>query len=145
MNWGWKLAIGSGLFMAMIIYFVARSFQNETQLVSKDYYEEELHFQDKMQATKNAKDLNDDIVISQGNGEIQISYPEKIEFGDEAMGTLHFYNVANGHSDKKMPCDFTVHNQVIPKAQLRPGRYMVRANIEANGKAYYFEKRLTVQ
>ena len=55
MNWGWKLAIGSALFMAFIIYFVVQSFNDKTQLVSDNYYEHELKFQEQIDAAKNAK------------------------------------------------------------------------------------------
>lgn len=144
MNWGWKLAIGSGLFMTMIIYFVVQSFNNKTELVSDNYYEEELKFQEQIDATQNAKELGEDIIVTQDNGQIIISYPGEIELGDAQSGTLHFYNVAQGHKDITIPCDFSVHHQILAQDKFAKGRYIVKANIQANAKPYYFEKNLTI-
>jgi len=145
MNWGWKLAIGSALFMGMIIYFVVQSFQNETHLVSKDYYEQELNFQDKLNATQNAKNLEEDIVVTQDNAQIVVSYPSAIELAANATGSLHFYNVANGHADKKIACDFTEQYQYINTKNLDPGRYLIKVDITANGKNFYFEKGINAK
>ena len=145
MNWGWKLAIGSALFMAMIIYFVVQSFNNKTHLVSENYYEEELKFQNQIDAKQNAEDLRQDIIVTQENGQIMISYPEEFELGNPAKGELHFYHVANSEHDKVLPCDFSLHHQTTSESNFAKGRYKVKANISSNGKEYYFEKNLTIQ
>jgi hypothetical protein len=145
MNWGWKLAIGSSLFMAMIIYFVVQSFNHKTHLVSEDYYSEELKFQEQIDARQNAKALNDDMIVTQENGQLIISYPKKIEFGDASKGSLHFYNVAQSQKDITIACDFSAHYQTLSTEKFAAGRYKVKAKINANGKAYFFEKNLTIK
>ncbi len=146
MNWGWKLAIGSALFMTMIIYFVAKSFQNETHLVSKDYYEEELNFQKKMNATKNARDLKlkKEITFDIEGEQIRILYPN-LFVGNGSEGEILFYKPMNAHHDRTFKCDLTKAEQVIAKNNLKPGRYFARTNLKKGDKEYFFEQRITVQ
>ena len=146
MNWGWKLAIGSALFMSMIIYFVVQSFQNETHLVSKDYYEEELNFQNKLNATKNAKNLKLDSVLlfTVVENQIQISYPNFF-VGNGSEGEVLFYKPSNSNHDRTFACDLNKAYQAIAKSNLEPGPYFAKTTLKKDGKEYFFEKRLTVK
>lgn len=145
MNWGWKLAIGSALFMSMIIYFVVQSFQNETHLVSKNYYEEELNFQQKMDATKNAQDLKLDTTITffVVDDQIQVSYPDFF-VGNGSKGEVLFYKPANSHHDRTFICDLSKDVQAIAKANLEPGKYFAKTSLTKGEKEYYFEQRLRI-
>ena len=143
MNWGWKLAIGSSLFMGMIIYFVVRSFQNETHLVSKDYYAEELNFQSKMVATKNANELDTMVHFLVAGDQIQITYPSFF-VSNSSKGEILFYKSANANHDRIFQCDLNKSNQVIAKRNFEKGRYFAKTTLKKGGKEYFFEQRLNI-
>jgi hypothetical protein len=46
MSWGYKILIFYGLFVGMMAALVIGSYQHKVNLVSKDYYEMELKYQD---------------------------------------------------------------------------------------------------
>lgn len=144
MNWGWKLAIGSALFMAMIIYFVVQSFNNKTMLVSDNYYEEELKFQEQIDAQKNVAALNDPLVVSQKGAQIIIDYPTFFS-NHVCTGTIHFYKPSNENHDVKIKFSQTDGKQFIPVEKIIPGRYQVKIDLAADGKTFYYEKPLSVQ
>lgn len=143
MNWGWKLAIGSGLFMAMIIYFVIQSFQTNINLVSDNYYEDELNFQSEMVAQKNANALEEKVEVVLQGEEILISYPEFF-VGNGSEGEVLFYKPANNAHDKTFKCNLNKSLQVVAKSNLEKGRYFAKVNIKKGEQAYYFEQRLTI-
>lgn len=144
MNWGWKLAVGSAMFMALIIYFVIQSFNNKTQLVSENYYEEELQFQKQIDARKNATGLDDTLFVTQKGSDIVIEYPEWFVQND-CKGTVHFYKPSNENHDKVFKFSQQEAKQIIPRSQLAPGRFQVKFNLTSSGKDYYYEKSLEVR
>ena len=141
MNWGWKLAIGSALFMAFIIYFVVQSFNDKTQLVSDNYYEDELKFQEQIDAAKNAKDLNDTLFVTQNGSEIIIDYPNFFS-ENVCAGQIHFYKPANENHDKLIKFAQSGGKQIIPRSELAPGRYQVKFDLVVNNKKYFYDKYL---
>lgn len=143
MNWGWKLATGSALFMAMIIYFVVQSFNNKTQLVSENYYEEELKFQEQIDAQKNASDLNDKLFVKQDGPQIIIDYPTFFS-NNICEGMIHFYKPSNENHDKKIKFSQSGGQQIVSADKIMPGRYQVKFDLLANGKKYYYEKSIKI-
>jgi hypothetical protein len=53
MNWGYKIAITFILFGALIIFMVVKSFQQNIDLVTDDYYQEELKYQQQIDKLEN--------------------------------------------------------------------------------------------
>ncbi len=146
MNWGWKLAIGSALFMSMIIYFVVQSFttSTKTMLVSDNYYEDELKFQEIIDAKKNATLLDDTLFVTQPNSDVIIDYPALFS-NNICEGIIHFYKPSNENHDKKIEFAQRGGQQIIPRAQLAPGNYQVKIDLTVAKKDYHYEKPLEVK
>ncbi len=65
-NWGVGLLIGMGAFICFIMYFVITMLSSKEfdhDLVVEDYYKEELHYQEDIDAEKNALALGEPVQV----------------------------------------------------------------------------------
>ena len=142
MNWGWKLIVASALFMSMIIYFVVQSMRHETAMVSDHYYEEELHYQDKLDAIARANSLSQPVDITRNGDQLIVHYPQAML---QATGEIVLYNTAKEGFDKTFPCVTKDSVQRIENSGLIKGRYIAKTSLTKDGQQYYFEKRITIE
>ena len=63
MNWGWKIALGYGCFVAFILFMVYSANQVDFQLVTPDYYSAEIAFQDQIDKLRSAQESGNDVEI----------------------------------------------------------------------------------
>lgn len=137
-HWGTGIAVVTGLFMAMILGFVIQSFQHDTELVSDDYYAQELAYQTRIDQKANAGDI--DVKVSFDEQGMILVYPE----GASAWkGGVEFFRP----SDKAL--DFSeaitlddAGQQRIQADNLITGLWKVKFTWEEGGKSYYMEKSI---
>src|SRR5688500_5500774 len=101
-NWGHKLTIGFMAFATMIIYLVVQSMHTKYDLVSKEYYKEEMHYQQVIDGTSRANQLSNRATITQENDQLIIQLPKEME-QKVITGSLLFYSADNAQKDKTLP------------------------------------------
>ena len=90
-SWGIKIIIVFAVFAAGIFTMVAVSMMNETDLVSENYYEQEIKYQDQIELLNNSSHLNDKIIVTQERNEIMIDVSGLSETGKiDYEGDLFF-------------------------------------------------------
>jgi hypothetical protein len=144
-NWGTKLIIVFGFFVLGMIALVGMSMRQKVELVSKDYYSEELRYQQVMDATQRAQALKRPLVVEQRGNQVLLRLPQ--EAGNGAItGQVYFYCAADGQKDKRLQLQTNANGeQSIPIQQLRPGRYTVKVDWQYGGQAYYAEREMDVE
>ena len=75
MNWGNKLLITFIIFGAGIFYLVYRSMHTNFELVEKDYYKSELHYQQVIDGSNRAGELNSPVKFEQREKYIFLQLP----------------------------------------------------------------------
>ena len=144
MSWGIKI---TGLylgFVALILTLVIVSSTQKVELESKDYYAQELKYQDRINAVSNTNSLSKDITVLVAEKQVTIEYPVK---GDEnkVSGKIWFYSAADMASDKHFEITSNIDGkQVFSRSVFNPGPYKVRVTWSTNGKEYFSEKSITL-
>ena len=138
MNWGTKLVIALGLFMAFIITLsVKMIYSNDDSLIEKDYYEKGLHYSEKYDAQQSA--IRDSMLPSVDVNE----YGLTISFSQPAKCRLNFKRLANAKMDTTLERDtdedFLV--QVI-EGDLESGPWRLSLDYTINDKTYLFEREI---
>lgn len=144
MSWGNKLVlvfIAFGSFIGVLVY---KSMHSSFDLVSKDYYKDELRYQEKIDAQNNAAQFAK-VAISQTNQYVTIQFPK--EFADKAVtGEAHFYCSTNAANDKKIKLMLdTTATQILNINSFAKTNYQVKLSWVVNDTNYYTEKNLTIQ
>lgn len=143
-NWGHKLTIGFVAFAAMIIYLVVQSMHTRYDLVSKEYYKEELHYQQVIDGASRANQLSSRATIIHENDELIIQLPKEMQ-QKTVTGSLLFYSADNAQKDKKITLQVDGNGiQNIDSRSFVPGNYTVKIRWENNGEFYYTEAPVTI-
>jgi hypothetical protein len=144
MNWGNKLVVVFVVFGAFIGYLVYSAINTKYDLVSKDYYKDELRYQDKIDRQNNAAKISE-IKIEQDADAIIIHLPQE-QKGFTISGDVYFYCITDEQKDyhTALQVDST-NRQIVMKKSLQKGAYDVKINWQLGKEAYYFEKKLMIQ
>ena len=144
MNWGKKLIVVFIVFAAGMSYLVYRCTRVNVELVSKEYYKDELKYEDIIQSTKTANALNGRVQLSQQDASVTVQLPAEME-NERVSGTIWFYCAADASRDRHIPIE-TGSNvcQQISKKILLPGVYTVKFEWSSNNKHYYEEQQFRI-
>lgn len=142
MSWGNKLILAFVLFALFIGYMVYKSFNTQFDLVSKNYYNDELRYQDKIEAIKNANKLSG-IAIEQKNNFIEINLPAELN-NKNIKSDILFYCATDGSKDYKTSIKNTTQT-IVELENLKNKFYTVKINITADTLQYYFEKKIEIK
>jgi len=142
-NWGTGIVISLVLFAGMLVAYMIGSARNPPDLVTPNYYEEEIVYQDRIDYTKNASDLGP-LEISNESNILSIVFP--VGFNSEtATGNLHFYRPNNANLDFNTPLKIDANNtQSVDVSKVIRGKWILKVNMQAAGKNYYWEKQITL-
>lgn len=144
MNWGNKLLVTFIVFGAGMTYLVYRSVKTNYELVDKEYYKNELAYQQVIDGSARANALSATEVRQDSEG-IVLQLPAEMK-NKPVSGTVHFYCAYDEKRDKKYTLQPSPEGvQTFPAAQLQAGTYTVKISWVSNGSSYYTEKNLTIQ
>src|SRR5215472_4734283 len=121
MNWGNKILLVFIVFATGIFYLVYRSMHVNYELVSKEYYKDEIRYQDIIDASKRANGLSKKIQISQTSNVIAVQLPDEMK-NEKVTGIMWFYCAADEKKDRRIDIQLDQHAaQQIPKEKILPG------------------------
>lgn len=144
MNWGNRLLLVFVAFGSMMSYLVYRCFQVPVNLVSADYYKQELKYQEIIDQRKNADALSSAVQVrADSNGNWVLQFPEEMK-SETVSGTALLYCAADASRDRV----FELHpgtnaTQELALAQVPPGQYQLKISWKTGKENYYAEKNLT--
>jgi len=139
MNWGKKIVILYLSFVALIATLVVISMNQEIELESKDYYAQELKYQEKIDALNNTNTLNSELSYERIQNSLVINFPqeqkEKITYGE-----ILFFCTSDSEKDKKIALSINENNsQSVSLNQLQKAKYTVKISWKCNTKNYFKE------
>lgn len=116
------------------------SMQEKVDLVAKDYYDQELSFQNKIDASKNNAETGIGWKINVENEEIVISYPDTL-LANNIKGDILFFRPSNSDNDVKEVLKLDAGGkQRFPKSNFITGAYIIKINWVMNGKNYFDQR-----
>lgn len=116
--------------------------QYQHDLVTEDYYKQELAFQKEIDAEKNAKTLNINITIKKINEGLLVVFPEDKEY-TKISGTIALYRPSNKKLDFEIPIELNGSKTVIPAKHLIEGRWKITIDWKYHDTSYMFKKSFT--
>ena len=140
MNWNWGKGIAASftVFCGLMIFMVIRSFQTDFHLVSSQYYQEELKYQERIDEMKN--------VHTDGSNPDLTFDGKKINFRlvtlKPVKGEIHFYRPDNAALDQKVY--FDTPEVTVNKNRLINGRYIAKIAWYEQDRKYYQEKEIFI-
>lgn len=144
-NWGTSIVLAFIGFIGFILFFVVRmSMDNKANhdLVTEEYYKQELAYQKEIDAEANAKNLANPIKIEKTNNGLLLKFPKILE-GQNIQGTVSLYRPSNKHLDFDLPVSLSNTHLLIPDKRLLGGRWDIKIIWEHKGKEFLHKESIT--
>ena len=144
-SWGYRITILYVGFMGIILTLVTICMRQTVELESKDYYAQELKYQDRIDATNNANALAGSIEHEISNKQIILSIPVN-QLSKDFSGEVYFFCPSDGLKDIKVKMQFDASGkQVINNTGLQKGAYKMKLSWKSNGKNFYKEEIISIK
>lgn len=145
MNWGHKILIVIILFVSFIITLVVIAVrQDDIHLVSKNYYEKEILYQQEIDKQRNFEQYFSGNLgqYAQESGELTLSF-----FNDQLQGqpegTIHLFRPSDARLDKRIAIATNEQGkQVLSMQDLASGQWKVKIDWMQNDLAFSQEQTL---
>jgi hypothetical protein len=139
MNWGTKIAIFYTTFVVVILSAVVKSTFHRWDLVTEDYYGEEIKYQTQIDKMNNTKALGQQPTMQVEGQTIKVAFPEQL-LTSNIIGKINFYKP----SDKALDFEAAISldkqgKQYITPTITQKGKYTAQLNWTVNGIDYYKE------
>ncbi|MEZ4724824.1 MAG: FixH family protein [Candidatus Kapaibacterium sp.] len=143
-NWGTGIAIFYISFVVAVLSFVFWTTGNNRELVTENYYAEELVYQKIIDSKNRANSLEGKVKIDAKKGVINVMLPEGMN-NKLVNGELFLFRQDDKHKDTKFrfegeKTDFTFNSDKIVL-----GRWKAKLSWVAEGVDYYFEDNLWIK
>ena len=143
-NWGMGIAIFMTCFIIFIVSFVVKSSFLSTDLYAEDYYQQELAYQDVIDAKINARELKGDFYISQSATSIIVHLPKDINWGN-SEASIYFYRPSDASLDKTITVSENKEVLTLSKKDFTKGAYEAKLKWTNNNKNFILECDITFE
>jgi len=144
-SWGYRVMFLYVGFAGLIIYFVTRSMNEKVDLVTPDYYAQELKFQDKIESINRNNELTSALSIDYSDAGIIITYPSDLQ-NKTITGAINIFRPSDKSKDQTIEITPDKEmKQTINTTSLSKGMYRIKVDYEVNGAGYYSEKQIVIR
>lgn len=143
-NWGTSIVIAFVLFIAFIMYFVINMMTDDKldhDLVTEDYYQEELLHQQEIDKENNAKKLKENVTWKKTSEGIEIIFPKDLDI-NKIKGKVFLYRPSNKSLDSETTISLSNNIMLIPKTKLLDGRWNINVDWQYEGTPYLYRKSI---
>lgn len=144
-RWGAGLVAAYGAFVVGILAMVYIASSQRVDLVSEKYYDQGIHYQDRIISLENTKSLKEELRIAVEPTGIRLQFPH-IFLPGEIGGRITLYRPDNKQNDASL--DIVVDaacSQQIAASMFRPGLWRVKVDWQAQGVEYYTEQAVVIR
>lgn len=140
-SWGHKIFFAYTVFAAGILFLAYKASQQKFDLVTENYYDAELKYQNVIDEKSNASLLSEPPKISHTVNTISIQLPKEFANKD-VQGEIYLYRPSDQTKDVRKRFSTDQGFYELNLGQDLSGSYEVKFSWEANGKKFYNEQRI---
>ncbi|WP_111306882.1 FixH family protein [Confluentibacter sediminis] len=143
-NWGTSIVLAFIGFISFIMYFIITLNVNdkyEYDLVTEDYYKDELAYQSNIDKLNSAKKLEENISYKLTAEGLLIEFPKSFDV-KKITGHVFLYRPSNKHLDFDTIISLSKPFLLIPNNRLVDGRWNIKIDWQYNGQSYLFQESI---
>ena len=126
------------------MYFVITMTTNDQydhDLVTEKYYEKELTYQERINASKNAQQLSEKIALDKTADGLKIFFPSEFH-GGNLQGKVFLYRPSDKQLDFEISLSKIQNYLLVPDNRLLEGRWNITIEFKYEGKNYFFAEQI---
>ena len=143
-NWGTGIVLAFIGFISFIMYFIITmnvDKKYEHDLVTEDYYAEELDYQNDINKLENSKKLSENISYNKTEEGLVIYFPNNLD-PVKITGKVFLYRPSNKQLDFDTAISLSKPYLLIPDKRLVDGRWNIKIDWQYNGNSYLFKESI---
>jgi len=144
-NWGTAIVLVFIGFISFILYFVVRMNTDkkyEHDLVTEDYYKQELAFQNEINAEQKGNALQNNVEVKKIAEGLLVLFPKDKNY-TKLSGTISLYRPSNKKLDFEIPIMLQSSEILVPQNKLIEGRWNITVNWSYENTSYLFKESFT--
>lgn len=144
--WPLSIVIALGLFAAGMLALIVIASSQKVDLVSADYYEQEIQFQRQLDRLNRTAPFGNDVKVAYDatTRRITILLPAEHVSPDTA-GRIHLYRPSTTGMDRELALELdAAGGQSVDAAALLPGLWKVRVQWTARNQEYFADRSVLV-
>jgi nitrogen fixation protein FixH len=144
--WPYGIIAAFALFLSGTAGLVVLACAHKSDLVSRDYYEEEVRFQSHLDRADRARNLatRASVVYDPATRRITLSFPLEPARG-AARGRVQLYRPSEAGLDRQVELRVDANGvQTIDAADLKSGLWKVKVTWSAGGEDYFLDEKIVI-
>jgi|694.fasta_scaffold54860_5 hypothetical protein len=142
-GWGYRITFVYLLFVCGILFLVLQSSRQRVDLVSDEYYEEEVRYQQRIDESRRADALSEKPKLQLAENSISVLLPAEFE-GRQAAVKAHLYCPADSRRDIILETATDRRSLRLDWKGQRRGLHILKLNWSADGVSYYSEENIFI-
>jgi hypothetical protein len=144
-NWGIGLIITFALFASGMIYLLTLCTNQNEDLVSLDYYNQEIKYQWRINAQHNASQLSGPVTVNYDHEsrQVRVIFPAEFE-AKEVSGSVHFFKPDDASLDFNNVISTRDATQVFTARTMKKGLWKAQVQWKSNDMPFYNEQNLMI-
>lgn len=143
-NWGTGLALTMALFVLAMAYTMYLVSQQRYDLVTTNYYEEELAYQETINRKEQALKLKETCKLHIKDGQVQLDFPAELE-GQTATTKILMYCQTDARNDFTIAeKTWTIKDLTLPAGKLSTGKWIAKITLDTQSEKYYFDPSIVI-
>lgn len=136
-SWGTGILIAILIFMAITVVTVIFMMNQDVDLVSKDYYEKGVKYQEQIDLINRSNELDVPVKMEFNGSILVVVFPDEF-INQNISGKISFYRPSDSKKDFDLHLSLTDGSQIIPVKGLDKGFWRVQLNWNLNNKEDYY-------
>jgi hypothetical protein len=141
MDWGKGILLTIIAFVGFIMTLVVISVrQDDIHLVTENYYEKEIKYQDQIEREKSAAGLDREVLAYDALTKTMV-----LDLPVGVKGNLQLFRPSDARLDQELPIDILEEGKTsVPLEKLKSGYWRVQLTWTENGVDFYQEKKISI-
>jgi len=141
LNWGTGIAVFYISFVLFIGFMIYLTTTQKYDLVTENYYEEEIKYQSKIDQKERANDLEGNLFVSIEGENLKINFPDQEGL---LKGKVVCFRPSDEDKDFGQEISTKKGFYELPLEKFSKGKYILKINWEAEGETYYSEQTVII-
>jgi len=144
-NWGTGIVVSLIFFMLVTSGMMILFINQKVDLVTDNYYDKELKFQQQIDKVNNANQLTEKIEMNYDGQMVQIKFPASY-VSSKPSGEIFFYRPSDISKDFKVPLSMdSTGMQVVPVTALDKGLWKIQLHWLMSESEYFNELSFVIE
>ncbi|MFN4123801.1 MAG: FixH family protein [Flavobacteriales bacterium] len=140
-NWATGIFLAYSAFVALIVVMVVSTYQQNIDLVTPNYYEQELKYQQRQAELIRSSQLQENVLLMMNNQVLILKFPQ----GKTVAGQVELFRPSDKRMDVQLPITTNSEGEMlINKSPLKSGMYKVLISWIMDDISYFNEETIVI-